>query len=81
MKIIKDKLELAMAKSCITLKELSSKSGIRQETIVRIKNDIQNAQPSTVGKLAKALNVNVEELIESEAATSNQFSTNPGVHG
>lgn len=74
MKISKTTLEVAMAESCITLKELSKKSGIRQETITRIKNGFQNANPSTVGKIAKALNVKVEELIETEAATSNHLN-------
>lgn len=72
MKIDKEKLEIAMANSCMTLKELSAKSGIRQETIVRIKNSMQNPSPATVGKIAKALNISAEELVETDAATSNQ---------
>lgn len=72
MKISKNNLEIAMAKSCITLKALSLKSGIRQETIARIKKGVQDATPATVGKIAKALGVDVEELIENTAATVNQ---------
>ena len=56
----------------MTLKELSCKSGIRQETIPRIKNSVQNPTPATVGKIAKALNVPVESLIEIDAATSDE---------
>ena len=32
------------------------------------------SHPVTIGKIAKALGVRVEELIETEAATSNQFN-------
>ena len=72
VKIDNSKFELALASSCMTLKELSCKSGIRQETIARIKNSVQNPTPATVGKIAKALNVPVESLIEIDAATSDE---------
>nr|DAP92772.1 MAG TPA: Helix-turn-helix XRE-family like protein [Caudoviricetes sp.] len=74
MKINNERFEVALASSCMTLKELSEKSGIRQETIARIKKSLQNPNPSTVGKIAKALGISVEKLIETEAATSNQLS-------
>ncbi len=73
MKIAKSNFELAMANACITAEELSKITGISSITITRIKNGIQNARPATVGKIAKALNVKAEELIETDAATSNQF--------
>lgn len=72
MKINNERFELALASSCMTLKELSVKSGVRQETIARIKNSLQNPNPATVGKIARALNVDVRELIENTAATVNQ---------
>lgn len=74
MKIAKFNLELAMANACVTAEELSKITGISSITIARIKNGVQEARPSTVGKIAKALNVKVEELIETDAATSNQFN-------
>ena len=80
MKIDRQKFEISVANACMNFSELSKKSGISQFTISRIKSGAETT-PATVGKIAKALNVNVKELIESEAATSNQFSTNPGVHG
>ena len=71
MNISKSKLEIAIANARISNKELSKLSGIRQETIARIKKN-GNANPLTIGRLAKALDVRVEELIETTAATVNQ---------
>lgn len=74
MKINKSALEIAMANVCITAEELSKATELSTITITRIKNGFQEARPATVGKIAKALGVRVEELIETEAATSNQFN-------
>ena len=74
MKIAKSNFELAMANACITAEELSKITGISSITITRIKNGIQDARPATVGKIARALNVDVGELIDTEAATSNQLN-------
>lgn len=63
MKINNLKFDIAMANSIMSIKELSNETGITQETIVRIKKGKQNPKPKTVGILAKALNVKVEELI------------------
>ena len=52
-----------LARNCMTLKELSEKSGVSYMTVNRIKNGTQELMPKTVGKLAKALNVTVETLI------------------
>lgn len=71
MKINLMKLNVAMAKACITINELSNKSNLNYSTLTRIKSGT-NANPATIGKIAKALNVSVEELIETTAATVNQ---------
>lgn len=72
MKIAKSNFELAMANACITAEELAKTTGISSITITRIKNGVQDARPATVGKIARALNVDVRELIENTAATVNQ---------
>jgi DNA-binding Xre family transcriptional regulator len=64
MRIDKKKFDLAMAENCFSAKRLSSITGISTVTITKIKNGSQKARPQTIGKLAKALNVKVEELIE-----------------
>ena len=73
MKINFAKLEVAMANACISIGELSKKANLNYSTLTRIKSG-KNANPSTVGKIAKALGVRVEELIKTEVATSNQFN-------
>ena len=73
MKINFAKLEVAMANACISTGELSKKTNLNYSTLTRIKSGMQS-QPATIGKIAKALGVRVEELIETEAATSNQLN-------
>lgn len=64
MKIKKTKLELAMADMNFTVSDLANATGISVTGISKIKNGQQNARPATIGKIAKALNVPVENLIE-----------------
>lgn len=64
MQINRNKLELIMATECITSEGLSKLTGVSQVTLARMKSGSQNARPATVGKIAKALNVPVENLIE-----------------
>lgn len=64
MKIDSNKLELAMGNACITAEKLADKTGIGTCTLTRIKKGQQNPRPATVGKIAKALNVKVEDLVE-----------------
>lgn len=64
MRININKLLLAMANACITIGELSNKSGISRTALNNFTTGKGNPKPATIGKLAKALNVNVEELIE-----------------
>lgn len=74
MKIDKQKFEIALANACMTSSKLSKASGISKFTITRMQSDDVETQPVTVGKIAKALDVKVEELIDMEAATSNQLN-------
>lgn len=64
MKIDKMKVDIAMANKGFSAKELSEKCGISQITITRLKKGVQKARPETVGKIAKALDVQVENLID-----------------
>lgn len=64
MKIDKIKMDIAMANKGYSAKELSEKCGVSQITIARLKKGVQKARPETVGKIAKALNVPVENLID-----------------
>lgn len=64
MQISKNKLEKVMAERCITAENLAKLTGVSQVTLARMKRGVQNARPATIGKIAKALNVPVENLIE-----------------
>ena len=48
----------------LTLRELEQRSGVTKTTINRIENLQQDARPSTIRKLAKALSVEPQELMK-----------------
>ena len=62
MKISKIKLEIALANECMNPSELCKKANIQQQTYRRIASNGE-CKPATVGKVAKALNVKVEDLV------------------
>lgn len=64
MKIDKMKMDVAMANKGYSAKELSERCGVSQITIARLKKGVQGARTQTIGKIAKALNVPVESLID-----------------
>lgn len=66
MKIDKMKIDVAMANKGYSAKELSEKCSVSQITIARLKRGVQKARPETIGKIAKALDVPVENLIDME---------------
>lgn len=63
MKINIDKLNIAMAEKCFSNQELSKKAKISLATLVMIKANKRNCRAVTVGKIAKALNIPVAELV------------------
>jgi len=50
----------------LTLEELAAKAGVGRNTIWRLEHGVMGAQPRTIRKLAKALNVEPEELVKTE---------------
>lgn len=63
MKINKQKYEVALARAGLTADDLQS-LGVRQVTIWNILQRGGEARPKTVGKIAKALGVDVTEIID-----------------
>ena len=59
----KRKLEIAMANACMNPYDLCKVAEIRYQTYQRITSG-KDAKPATIGKIAKALNVSVENLID-----------------
>jgi transcriptional regulator with XRE-family HTH domain len=48
----------------LTLEELAEKAGVGRNTIWRLEHGVMGAQPRTIRKIAKALNVEPEELVQ-----------------
>jgi len=61
MKINKQKLRLAMATACMNPYDLCKAVNIQYQTYRRILAG-NNCKPATVGKIAKALNVPVDQI-------------------
>lgn len=62
MKINRKKYELARARKCISSKDIVD-SGIPSGTLCAILNG-RNAKPETIGKIARAIGVDVTEIID-----------------
>lgn len=58
------KLLLAMANSCMNATELADKSKVSRGTLTKCLSGKSNPRPATIGMIAKALDVSVEDLIE-----------------
>lgn len=63
MRINKKKFDLAKARACKGTKDLIA-AGIPKGTLCRVYRD--DLKPDTVGKIAKALGVDVTEIIKEE---------------
>lgn len=63
MKIDEKKLSLAMADAGMTLKDVCTCSGISDTAFRAIRQGKAKPRPATVGRIAKALNVDVKEII------------------
>lgn len=64
MKLDVKRLHLELARLCLSKKELCDLSGVDVVTLSRIINGSQNPRPATIGRIAKALGVDVTELLE-----------------
>lgn len=64
MKINIQKTEVAMARACITISEIEKITGIKRQAITAILKGKRNPKPATIGKIAKALNCDVTDLLE-----------------
>lgn len=65
MKISKEKYELARARACMSQKDLVA-AGIPKGTLFGVLRGTIEARPETAGKIAKALGVDVLDIIELE---------------
>ena len=63
MRVNKINLDLAMLRACMDPKEISQKAGISYPAFVRARNQ-ENVKASTIGRIARALNIDPAEIIE-----------------
>lgn len=60
----KKKIAVIMAKKELSLSQIAEKMGTTLQAVVRLMSNTAGVLPTTVGRLAKALEVEVEEIIE-----------------
>lgn len=63
MKINSDVVNREMARKCLTTKELAEITGLGLTTISRVKKDGGELRAKTIGVIARALEIEVEQLI------------------
>ena len=61
-----EKYNLLLAENCLSVIDLSKQSGVSEVTLSRIRNGLQKARPQTIGKIARALDTTVENLIKKQ---------------
>lgn len=60
------KLKIAQAQACISVNEIVKKTGLGKSTVSKILNGINSPSVKSAGLIAKALGVNVIELLADE---------------
>jgi transcriptional regulator with XRE-family HTH domain len=66
MEVDVTKLRELRRRRVLTLEELAKKAGVGRNTIWRLEHGVMGAQPRTIRKLAKALDVEPEDLVKTE---------------
>jgi transcriptional regulator with XRE-family HTH domain len=62
-----ERLRTLRTEHVLTLRELAEAAGVSKDTIWRLENGHSDAHPSTIRKLAKALDVQPKELVKARA--------------
>ncbi len=66
LKLDRRKLDLAMAAKCYNLTDLIKVSGVCYSSIIKLCGDRMKLTTKTLGKIAKALDVEPSDLIKDE---------------
>src|SRR5215211_3882469 len=66
MEVDMAKLRELRRRRVLTLEELAQKAGVGRNTVWRLEHGLMGAQPRTIRKLAKALDVEPEELVKTK---------------
>ena len=57
------KLKVAQAKACLSVSDLADLTGLGRATVSKTLNGKVISNPKTIGLIAKALNIDIEEII------------------
>ena len=63
MKADRKKLEIAMSNSCMNAEDLQKESGLPRPSLNNVISG-RSVRPGTIGRVAKALKVNVTDILE-----------------
>lgn len=66
MNINVNKIRIAQANECLSVNELVEKTGLGRATVLKIINGCSAPSLKSIGLIAKALNVDVKELLLDE---------------
>jgi DNA-binding XRE family transcriptional regulator len=67
MEVNVERLRTLRVEHVLTLRELAQEAGVSKDTIWRLENGHSDAHPSTIRKLAEALEVQPKELVKTGA--------------
>ena len=67
MRVNRKNLDLAMARACMTPAALAAAAGMPRPTVNNVMGG-KGVRPATMGRVARALGVDVSELIQDDAA-------------
>ena len=64
MEVNVERLKDLRRRKVLTMEELAARAGVGRGTVWRLEHGVMGAQPRTIRKLAKALDVEPEELVK-----------------
>lgn len=62
----KRKVQIAMARSCMTVGDIAQKAGIPFQSVKNVIGGKRSVRPGTIGRVAKALQVDVVDILADE---------------
>lgn len=66
MKLDEAKLQMILAEKQMRLKDLYERSGVSDRALLDLRKGKTTPRPATIGRIAKALNVEVQDIIQEE---------------
>lgn len=68
----KQKVQIAMARACMKPSDIAKKAQIPAQTVKNAICGIRSVSPATMGKVARALNVDVTEILLDEEGNQDE---------